>query len=102
MKSKFIIEVKKGIQFLKTVAGTILFEGKPRIVETKFGTYLVFPRSHKGGEKLVEVKARHRVFSEFKVKDGSGATVYRQVRNTPDGKLKKGDWHVNASDVAFA
>jgi hypothetical protein len=95
--SNMRLQVKKGRHVLSTCKGTELLAGVPRLVKTRFGAYLVFPRRADGG--LEPVAGHHRVYREFRADDGSQATVYRQVKTTPDGILKAGDWHVDALSV---
>ena len=58
-------------------------------------------KAAEGGEGLVPVKAHHRVFAEYETADASKATVFRQTKDTPDGLIRKGEWHVDIKDVAF-
>jgi hypothetical protein len=104
MKHKFVIENVKGVPTLKTVAGTALLNGVPRLVVTKFGKYFVFPETVKNAATYLDlVSAKHRVFEEFETTDGSKAKVYFQTKDTPGlNSLKKGDWHVNILDIRLS
>ena len=96
--SNLRLEVKQGQHVLSTCKGTEILSGVPRLVKTKFGIYLVFPK-RTGRTGLEPVAGHHRVYREYRADDGSRAKVYRQVKTTPDGILKAGEWHVDAFSV---
>jgi len=73
--------------------------GQPRLVATKFGTYFVFAKTNDNALSLTKKpNTGHRVYEEYEVE---GITVFRQTKDTPDGLLKKGEWHVDATAVAL-
>ena len=98
--AKLKLELQRGgVQSLVTPKGTKVLTGVPRVVATKFGTYFVFAKTNEHAESLIKVEGTgHRVFEEYTV---DGVTVYRQTKDTPNGQLKKGEWHVDADTVTL-
>jgi hypothetical protein len=97
--AKLKLKLKRGgEQVFVTSKGTELLTGSPRLVATAFGTYFVFSKDNKNAENLVRVEGRHRVYEEYQAE---GVTVFRQLKETPNGLLKKGEWHVDATTVTL-
>lgn len=95
MKKFSIKSTNKRPFVLVTSKGTEVFEGNPTLVSTKFGSYLIFnPFVYTTNFDLI---AKHRVYDEYQVQDGSKATVFLQKKDTKG--IFSGQWHVNAKDV---
>jgi hypothetical protein len=94
----FAFEIRRGKVTLVTAKGTPVLTGEPKVAIRKFGSYFTFVG--KPIAAIERVITRNRVFHVFEVQDGSRARLFLQTKT--NSNIKRGVWHVTASECTLA